>query len=906
MRRRCFIAALTLALIATIAIGLVAPTGVSASVEKRSLDELTLQADTIIVGTVTNITSQWDDEHRHIYSLVTIAVEDAIKGKTGSTEVTIEVPGGEADGIREVVSIAPSFELGETVLVFLKQAKGNSFNVCGYSQGKFTVKDNRLVERDQSLTNFMVDISQVMESHGITPKLSVKPFSMVLESPVESKAVEPAKTEDFLTGWQNIMTDDFEGAFPDDWNVFANSGPDAYWGKDDYHSHGGSYSAFCAKNGSAGVSPPTHYPNNMNAWMVYGPFSLVDTTDAKVDFWLWLESQSGYDYLACMASTNGANFYGTGWDGDSGGWQSSSFDLTDVYELGNLCDEPQVWIAFVFASNSSITYDGAFIDDVVLQKYVAASATPQITSISPPSASVRTGTNVTISGSNFGATQGDSYVWFFARQIGEVNYFVKVPILSWSDTSIVVRVEPAPGYEEGWISSGPVYVVTPDGMSNAYEFGVTFSYGGCKWPGTNPTVEYLVNPNTLDTTGELTALQAALQTWNNVSDASFNFVYGGATGATDTGFNEQNEIMWLSSSQDYVAVNWGWYENETLLESDIAFNDADYDWSASTTCPSTKMDVENVAAHELGHTLVLLDLYGDADSAKTMYGFVANGQTKNRTLHADDIAGIGWIYPGATTPPTVSTSTATNIASTSATLNGNLGSKGTASTVYASFEYGPTTAYDNETTPQAMTTTGPFSFNLTGLSPDTLYHCRAKAVGDGTSYGSDRSFTTLPTEVPPTTAANRTLPGSVSPGADFNVRIVASGCGLMGDVAETLPAGFSYVGTTSDDVFVTPQAGNVVRFSFLGDGVDFEYTVTASTIEGPHTFSGVVKDDELNEYTIGGDTTITVGVFDPWDYDLDEDGVISKMEALTAVVDYFGGLITKQQALAVIVLYFAS
>jgi len=88
--------------------------------------------------------------------------------------------------------------------------------------------------------------------------------------------------------------------------------------------------------------------------------------------------------------------------------------------------------------------------------------------------------------------------------------------------------------------------------------------------------------------------------------------------------------------------------------------------------------------------------------------------------------------------------------------------------------------------------------------------------------------------------------------------------------------------------------------------VDFEYTVTASTIEGPHTFSGVVKDDELNEYTIGGDTTITVGVFDPWDYDLDEDGAISKMEALTAVVDYFGGLITKQQALAVIVLYFAS
>jgi len=256
-------------------------------------------------------------------------------------------------------------------------------------------------------------------------------------------------------------------------------------------------------------------------------------------------------------------------------------------------------------------------------------------------------------------------------------------------------------------------------------------------------------------------------------------------------------------------------------------------------------------------------------------------------------------------PPSVTTNDATSATSTSATLNGNLSSKGTALTVYASFEYGPTTAYGQETTPQAMTTTGPFSFNLSGLSPDTLCHFRAKAVGDGTSYGSDKSFTTLPPEVPPTTSATRTLPASVDPGANFDVGIVASGCDLMGDVAETLPAGFSYVGTTSDNVFVT-QVGNLVRFSFMGDGVSFDYTVTASTTEGPHTFSGVVKDEYLNEYTIGGDSTITVSVFNPWDYDLDENGVISKMEALTAVVDYFGGLITKQQALAVIVLYFAT
>lgn len=46
--------------------------------------------------------------------------------------------------------------------------------------------------------------------------------------------------------------------------------------------------------------------------------------------------------------------------------------------------------------------------------------------------------------------------------------------------------------------------------------------------------------------------------------------------------------------------------------------------------------------------------------------------------------------------------------------------------------------------------------------------------------------------------------------------------------------------------------------------------------------------------------------FDPWDYDDDEDGEISKTEALNAIVDYFEGDITKDEALQVIALYFAS
>jgi hypothetical protein len=60
------------------------------------------------------------------------------------------------------------------------------------------------------------------------------------------------------------------------------------------------------------------------------------------------------------------------------------------------------------------------------------------------------------------------------------------------------------------------------------------------------------------------------------------------------------------------------------------------------------MDVANIATHELGHTLVLADLYGGGDTEKTMYGYASAGETKKRTLHSDDIAGIRYLFPEGT------------------------------------------------------------------------------------------------------------------------------------------------------------------------------------------------------------------------------------------------------------------
>ncbi|GEM_PF-6342158 len=101
--------------------------------------------------------------------------------------------------------------------------------------------------------------------------------------------------------------------------------------------------------------------------------------------------------------------------------------------------------------------------------------------------------------------------------------------------------------------------------------------------------------------------------------------------------------------------------------------------------------------------------------------------------------------PTPRTPPAVTTETSSSTVITTAQLNGYLSSVGTATSVYVSFEWGLSTGSYVAATipPQSMNTTGPFSFTLNGLSAEFTYHYRAKAVGDGTIYGVDKTFASL-------------------------------------------------------------------------------------------------------------------------------------------------------------------
>jgi hypothetical protein len=96
-------------------------------------------------------------------------------------------------------------------------------------------------------------------------------------------------------------------------------------------------------------------------------------------------------------------------------------------------------------------------------------------------------------------------------------------------------------------------------------------------------------------------------------------------------------------------------------------------------------------------------------------------------------------------PPNVVTNPATNITAVSATLNGNLTSKGTASNVYTYFEYWSSPVLHTFTDGMShnMTQTGVFSDTISNLRVNTTYTYRAYANGmDGMTIGQNQTFAT--------------------------------------------------------------------------------------------------------------------------------------------------------------------
>jgi len=226
--------------------------------------------------------------------------------------------------------------------------------------------------------------------------------------------------------WAVLLNETFEVQFPqyNGWQTFNSIGfAPYYWGKSSYTSHGGSYSGWCCgahRTGNPDLNPATDmYPDDMKAWMIWGPFDLSDAGDAELLFYYWLDTEEGYDVLGIMASGDGTQFYGITTSGYSSGWLGQEeFDLTDVYTLGDLTGNPNVWIAFIFTSDYIDGATGVFLDDIIVRKEVTNTA-PVITHTPISTAPAGQDLNITATITDDGGVTGATLHY---RRMGQTGF----------------------------------------------------------------------------------------------------------------------------------------------------------------------------------------------------------------------------------------------------------------------------------------------------------------------------------------------------------------------------------------------------------------------------------------------------------------------------------------------------
>jgi len=170
---------------------------------------------------------------------------------------------------------------------------------------------------------------------------------------------------------------------------------------------------------------------------------------------------------------------------------------------------------------------------------------------------------------------------------------------------------------------------------------------GVKW--TTLPVNYIINPSNPQGLSEsfvTSTISTSAETWDAVTSKElFNDLYSINYTAQYGVQNFQNAIVFGDyPDSGVIGVTSVWYTRigKRIVEFDMLLN-TDFLWG-DATIDASKMDLQGIAVHELGHSVGLGDIYSTSCSTVTMFGYSTEGETSKRSLEQPDMTGLRKMY----------------------------------------------------------------------------------------------------------------------------------------------------------------------------------------------------------------------------------------------------------------------
>lgn len=173
---------------------------------------------------------------------------------------------------------------------------------------------------------------------------------------------------------ETLLDENFENVFPRlPWRVDHPAGAAAVdWGRTKFRASADRHSIYCAGMGLDAPADGGPAPAGTASWAIVGPFDLSETTSGTLSFDLWLDTEAYRDVFMWLVSTDGVSFSGSARSTDTAGWTRITTDLGAWGAAGSVIGQETVWIAFVYQSDHSNPFEGAYVDEVRLVVDVGA------------------------------------------------------------------------------------------------------------------------------------------------------------------------------------------------------------------------------------------------------------------------------------------------------------------------------------------------------------------------------------------------------------------------------------------------------------------------------------------------------------------------------------------------------